>query len=79
MFDPTTVPYGYEEYNLEVLKKQFRFFGPWPGKYEEIAGPGTVRATQYIMQEIPKSDTMPFRMITEREVCRKDNEFIQKS
>lgn len=30
------------------------------------------------MQEIPKSDTTPFRMITEREVCRRDNEFIRK-
>lgn len=78
MFRPTTVPYGHEEYNLEVLKQQFRYFGPWPGKYEEIAGPETVRAIQYIMQEIPKSETTPFCMITEREVCRKDNKFIQK-
>ncbi|KAK2765666.1 hypothetical protein FQN54_008522 [Arachnomyces sp. PD_36] len=78
LFDPTTVPYGHEEYNLEVLKQQFRYFGPWPGKYEEIASPETVRAIQYIMQEIPKSDTTPFRMITQKEVCRKDNEFIQK-
>lgn len=78
MFDPVTVPYGHEEYGVEVLKQQFRYFGPWPGKYEEVSGPETVRAIQYIMHEIPRPETKPFRMITEREVSRKDNEFIRK-
>ncbi|KAK2752558.1 hypothetical protein FQN55_006671 [Onygenales sp. PD_40] len=78
LFDPTTVPYGHEEYNLEVLKRQFQYFGPWPGKYEEVVNPETVQAIQWIMQEIPKSKTTPFSMITEREVCRKDKEFIGK-
>ncbi|KAK2782624.1 hypothetical protein FQN52_000834 [Onygenales sp. PD_12] len=78
LFDPTTVPYGHEEYNLEVLKRQFQYFGPWPGKYEEVANPETVQAIQWIMQEIPKSKTTPFSMIAEREVCRKDKEFIGK-
>ncbi|GIK04878.1 hypothetical protein Aspvir_008976 [Aspergillus viridinutans] len=76
LLDPTTVPYGHEEYSLEVLKQQFRYFGPWPGKYEEIASPETVRAIMWVMQEIPKSDTTPFSMITEKEVCKKDKEFI---
>lgn len=58
------------------MKQQFRFFGPWPGKYEELASPETARAILYIM--IPTSDTTPFRMIAEKEVCRKDNEFIRK-
>ncbi|KAK2777827.1 hypothetical protein FQN53_002051 [Emmonsiellopsis sp. PD_33] len=78
LFDPTTIPYGHEEYNLEVLKRQFQYFGPWPGKYEEVANPETVQAIQWIMQEIPKSKTTPFSMITEREVCRKDKESIGK-
>ncbi|RHZ48867.1 hypothetical protein CDV55_101231 [Aspergillus turcosus] len=76
LFDPTTVPYGHEEYSLEVLKQQFRYFGPWPGKYEEVASPETVHAIMWIMQEIPKSETTPFSMITENEVCKKDKEFI---
>ncbi|RHZ55402.1 uncharacterized protein CDV56_102278 [Aspergillus thermomutatus] len=76
LFDPTTVPYGHEEYSLEVLKQQFRYFGPWPGKYEEVASPETVHAIMWIMQEIPKSETTPFSMITEKEVCKKDREFI---
>ena len=63
---------------MEVLKQQFRYFGPWPGKYEEVASPETVQAILWIMQEIPKSETTPFSMITEREVCKKDKEFIGK-
>ena len=42
LFRPKTVPYGHEEYGLEVLKRQFRYFGPFPGKYEEIASPTIV-------------------------------------
>jgi hypothetical protein len=63
---------------LEVLKQQFRYFGPFPAKYEEIARPETVNAILYLMQEIPQSKTTPFRRVTEREVCRKDKDFIGK-
>ncbi|GIK02312.1 hypothetical protein Aspvir_006361 [Aspergillus viridinutans] len=78
LFRPRTVPYGHEEYNLEVLKQQFRYFGPFPPKYEEIAGPETVTAILYLMQEIPQSQTTPFQRTTEREVCQKDKAFIGK-
>ncbi|EGC45357.1 serine/threonine protein kinase [Histoplasma capsulatum var. duboisii H88] len=78
LFRPKTVPYGHEEYGLEVLKQQFRYFGPFPGKYEEIAGPMTVKAILYLMQEIPQSKTTPFYRTTEKEVCKKDKEFIGK-
>ena len=78
IFDPTAVPYGHEEYNLEVLKQQFRYFGPWPGKYEEISSPETVHAILYIMETIPKSDTTPFHLITDKEICKEDKAFIGK-
>jgi hypothetical protein len=78
LFRPRTVPYGHEEYNLEVLKQQFRYFGPFPAKYEEIAGPETITAILYLMQEIPQSQTTPFQRTTEREVCQKDRAFIGK-
>ncbi|KAL3711217.1 hypothetical protein TMatcc_005015 [Talaromyces marneffei ATCC 18224] len=78
LFRPRTVPYGHEEYNLEVLKQQFRYFGPFPAKYEEIAGPETVTAILYLMHEIPQSQTTPFSRTTEREVSLNDKEFISK-
>lgn len=78
LFRPSTVPYGHEEYGLEVLKRQFRYFGPFPPKYEEIASPETTTAILYLMREIPQSQTTPFSRTTEREVCKKDKEFIGK-
>ncbi|KAL1882427.1 hypothetical protein Plec18167_002843 [Paecilomyces lecythidis] len=76
LFRPKTVPYGHEEYGLEVLKQQFRYFGPFPVKYEEICSPETLTAILYLMREIPKSKTTPFRNTTEREVSKEDKEFI---
>lgn len=38
----------------------------------------TVTAILYLMQEIPQSKTTPFCRTTEREVCKRDKEFIGK-
>ncbi|KAM5434691.1 hypothetical protein MferCBS31731_006637 [Microsporum ferrugineum] len=78
IFRPATVSHDHEEYGLEVLKQQFRYFGPFPAQYQEIAGPMTVTAILYLMQEIPRSKTTPFHLITEREVSKPDKEFISK-
>ncbi|KAK2736824.1 hypothetical protein FQN55_001413 [Onygenales sp. PD_40] len=78
LFRPKTVSYGHEEYGLEVLKQQFRYFGPFPEKYHEIASPMTVSAILYLMQEIPQSKTTPFYLTTERGVCKEDKKFIGK-
>ncbi|KAF8865644.1 serine/threonine protein kinase [Acephala macrosclerotiorum] len=78
LFRPRTVPYGHEEYGLEVLKRQFRYFGPFLAKYEEIASPETIAAILYLMQEIPQSQATPFHRTTEREVCKEDKVFIGK-
>jgi hypothetical protein len=77
-FRPRTVSYGHEEYGLEVLKRQFRYFGPFPAKYEEIASPETVAALLYLIQEILQSQATPFHITTKREVCKKDKIFIEK-
>jgi len=76
LFRPRAVPYGHEEYGLEVLKRQFRYFGPFPAKYEEVASPETVAAILYLMQEIPQSKTTPFHRTTEGGVCKNDKVFI---
>ncbi|PWY89543.1 STE/STE20 protein kinase [Aspergillus sclerotioniger CBS 115572] len=78
LFRPRTVPYGHEEYNLEVLKRQFSYFGPFPGKYQEIASPETVLAILYLMHEIPQSQTTPFIRTTEKEISLRDKNFISK-
>ncbi|XMA12056.1 hypothetical protein WAI453_004847 [Rhynchosporium graminicola] len=78
LFRPRTVSVDHEEYGLEVLKQQFRYFGPFPAKYEEIASPQTIAAILYLMEEIPQSKTTPFHRTTAKEVCTEDKEFIGK-
>ncbi|KAI9784064.1 MAG: hypothetical protein M1835_003655 [Candelina submexicana] len=78
LFRPRNVAYGHEEYNLEVLKRQFQYFGPFPAKYEEIACSETVTAIPYLMHEIPQYKLTPFHRTTEREMCKEDKDFIGK-
>lgn len=78
LFRPRTVPYGHEEYGLEVLKRQFKYFGPFEPNYREIASDQTIMAILYLMDVIPQSETTPFSRTAEREVCKKDKEFILK-
>ncbi|OXV07872.1 hypothetical protein Egran_04364 [Elaphomyces granulatus] len=78
LFRPRTVPYGHEEYELEVLKRQFQYFGPFPGKYQEVVSQETVTTILHLMQEIPAANTTPFSRTTEREVRKRDKEFIGK-
>ncbi|KAL2068653.1 hypothetical protein VTL71DRAFT_14990 [Oculimacula yallundae] len=78
LFRPRTVSSGHEEYGLEVLKQQFRYFGPFPAKYEEIASSQTIAAILYLMEEIPQSQTTPFNRTTTKEVCKEDRELIGK-
>ncbi|KAF1846888.1 putative serine/threonine protein kinase [Cucurbitaria berberidis CBS 394.84] len=78
IFRPKGVDRDHEDYLLEVVKEQFRFFGPFPAKFEEIASRETIDSILYLMQEIPKDKTTPFSRITEKEVIKKDKDFIGK-
>lgn len=78
LFRPRTVSVGHEEYGLEVLKRQFQYFGPFPAKYEDISSPETIAAILYLMQEITQSRMTPFGRTTEREVCSEDKRFIER-
>jgi serine/threonine protein kinase len=78
LFRPRTVSYGHEEYGLEVLKRQFQYFGPFPAKYREIGDDMIVQTMLYLMHEIPPEKMTHFYRTTEREVCEKDKEFVGK-
>ncbi|KAI0459525.1 STE/STE20 protein kinase [Xylaria acuta] len=78
IFRPKGVRYGDEEYNVEVVKSQFRYFGPFPPKIQEIVNEETLTSIVYLMQLIPPEKTTPFRFVTEREVDKEDKEFILK-
>ncbi|RYC55664.1 hypothetical protein CHU98_g10549 [Xylaria longipes] len=78
IFRPKGVRHGDEKYNLEVLKSQFRYFGPIPAKVQEIFNEETLTSIVYLMELVRPETMTPFRFVTEREVDREDKEFILK-
>jgi len=68
-----------DDYELKILMRQFRFFGPFPGKYEQIVDLETVQVILYLMQEISAKDLTHFRRMTQREVAKEDNAFVCKT
>lgn len=76
IFRPKTVRYGDEEYNIEVLQSQFRYFGPFPAKVSEIMDDETVQLILHLMDLNPPESLTPFSRVTEREVVKEDKEFI---
>jgi hypothetical protein len=77
IFDPPGVPYKFDnpEYEFEVLKRQFQFFGPFPAKYEQIADNDTVEVIIWLTENL-RDKMKPFRLIAAREICQQDKEFI---
>ncbi|KAL6705599.1 hypothetical protein ACN47E_006546 [Coniothyrium glycines] len=75
LFHPE-VPPDHEEYFLRVVIKIYRFFGPFPASITEVAGEQTLRGILWLIEQIPPEKMTPFSCITEREVCKKDREFI---
>ncbi len=60
------MPFKFDDldYEFAVLKRQFQFFGPFPGKYEQIADNDTVEVIIWLMETFEKN-MKPFHMITE--------------
>lgn len=77
MFEPD-VPPDHEGYEMKILMRQAQFFGPFPESYEEIADDNVLSILVYVMNSIPPEEVKPFRLITEREVCKEDMLFLQK-
>jgi hypothetical protein len=72
------VPFGHEEYDLEILKQQFRYFGPFPGTIGEAVSEETAAVIFYLMRQIPYSQVGLSQRITEKEVCKADKAFLGK-
>lgn len=76
IFRPKTARYGDEDYNVEVVQSQFRYFGPFPPKIREIVNDETYQSVLYLMHLNPPEIMTPFSLVTEREVVKEDKEFI---
>ncbi|OGM48357.1 hypothetical protein ABOM_003420 [Aspergillus bombycis] len=67
-----------DEYELKILMKHHRCFGPFPASYEEIADGDRIAVLIWIMQNSPPETLRPFRLTSAREICHGDKEFVLK-
>lgn len=68
----------HEEYILGVLVEQFTFFGPFAPTISEIVTAESGPTIIWLTKEIPPQKLTPFAWITEREIVKRDKDFIGK-
>lgn len=73
------VPVDHDEYDLKILMKHHRCFGPFPESYEEIADQERLAVLVWIMQNSPPETLRPFHLTTAREICQEDKEFVLRA
>ncbi|EZF33469.1 serine/threonine protein kinase [Trichophyton interdigitale MR816] len=72
------VPPGHDEYDVKILLKHHRCFGPFPESYEEIADQQRLGVLTWVMQNSPAETLRPFHLTTSKEICQADKEFVLK-
>ncbi|PLB51615.1 kinase-like protein [Aspergillus steynii IBT 23096] len=72
------VPASDDSYDLEILMKQHRCFGPFPASYADIASRDRLAVLTWVMQNSPAETLKPFHLTTENEIAAEDREFICK-
>lgn len=79
MFDPSNdgVAFDDDEFEFTVLKKHHQFLGPFPMTYSEVADKDAIALIIYAMDSVPAEKRKPFHLITEREMAKEDNVFLQ--
>jgi serine/threonine protein kinase len=63
-----------DEYDIKILMRHHRCFGPFPESYEQIADRERLAVLVWIMQNTPPETMKPFHLTTAREICEKDKE-----
>ncbi|KAL4925821.1 putative serine/threonine protein kinase [Aspergillus undulatus] len=70
------VPPDHDEYDVKILLKHHRCFGPFPESYEEIADQQRLAILTWVMQNSPAETLRPFHLTTTEEICQDDKEFM---
>ncbi|KAF5877263.1 putative mitogen-activated protein kinase sty1 protein, partial [Botrytis fragariae] len=67
-----------DEYDFGVLQKHHQYLGSFPISFAEIADEGTQNAIVLAMKSVPREKMKPFSRITQKEIAKVDNDFLQK-
>ncbi|GIJ87552.1 hypothetical protein Asppvi_006460 [Aspergillus pseudoviridinutans] len=73
------VPADHDEYDLRILMKHHRCFGPFPESYEQIADQQRLAVLVWVMQNSPPETLRPFHLTTTQEICKEDKEFVLRA
>jgi len=78
LFDPGNegIKHDHEEYELHALRRMYRFFGPYPPSFHEIADDNARNATGILHEVEPLAGR--FSNIAAHEVPEADSKFILK-
>lgn len=72
------VSVDHDDYEIKILTRHYRCFGPFPESYEQIADQERLAVLVWIMQNTPPESMRPFHLTTAREICEEDKEFVLK-
>jgi serine/threonine protein kinase len=67
-----------EFYEIYIVAKQHKWFGPFPISYKDIATEETQQLIAGIMSVVPREKLTPFRYLKEREISNADKAFLLK-
>jgi serine/threonine protein kinase len=70
------IPVDHEDYDVKILLKHHRSFGPFPPSFEEIADDERLAVMVWINNNTPMESLRPFHLTTDREICREDRDFV---
>lgn len=73
------VPPDHDDYDVMILMKHHRCFGPFPESYEQIADSQRLAILVWIMQNSPPEKLRPFHLTSTQEICQEDKEFILRT
>ncbi|KAL3479369.1 kinase-like domain-containing protein [Aspergillus californicus] len=70
------VPPDDDKYDVKILLKHHRCFGPFPESYEQIADQKRLAILTWVMQNSPSETLRPFHLTTTKEICQADKKFV---
>lgn len=70
------VPPDHDEYDVKILLKHHRCFGPFPESYEQIADQQRLAVLTWVMQNSPPETLQPFHLTTTEEICQDDKKVV---
>ena len=76
IFKPVNIDPTDSAYPIEVLRRQDKYFGPFPLSYTSLADDDRLDTLTVVTESIEKR--MPFELASSKEIAKEDREFISQ-